>query len=125
MSTYNQALRKPLAKSSVIKEVVLDATTFVVGDNDTGITVPAGALIKGVYLTNTANDLASGGSATLAGKVGSTTIQSATGYATLKGSGVGTASSTFIASSASLYVTVATAVLTAGTVGVKVEYTQA
>lgn len=122
MSTYSQALRKPSAKRSVIKEVVLDASTFIVGDNDTGITVPAGAFIQGVYLSNTANDLASGGSATLAGKVGSTTIQSATGYATLKNSGVGTAGATFNASSASLYVTVATAVLTAGTVVAKIEY---
>ena len=48
------------------KEVIVDYTALAeTGDKSVGLTVPAGKLIIGGYITNEADDLASAGSATL------------------------------------------------------------
>ena len=124
MSSYNQALRKPNTAGLIVKEIVVDCAGVATGDLDTGLTVPAGKFCVGAYLSNPADDLTSGGSATLAVKVGPTAVVSATAIASVKGSGVATEDATpdYSATARKVYLTVATASLTAGTAVIKVAY---
>lgn len=124
MSTANQALRKPQFVVEKIIETVVDASAYAVGDNAIGLSVPADKFVTGAFLSNPANDLAGGTDATVAVKVGSTTLISATALASVKNLGVSAedASPDYSASARSVYVTVGTANLTAGTLVVKVAY---
>jgi len=125
MSTSNQALRKPNTVREITKEIVIDCAGVATGDLDTGLTVPAGKFLTRALLSNQADDLTSGGSATLAVKVGSTAVVAATAIASVKGAGVAPAEdvvATFSATARKVYLTVATAALTAGTAVIKVSY---
>ena len=123
MSTGNQALRKPQVVKPITKEIVVDVTGFTQTDNAIGLTVPAGKFVTGAYISNPANDLAGTG-ATIAVKVGTTAVVSATAITSIKNTGVGAidASPDYSATARTVYLTVATANLTAGTCVVKVTY---
>ena len=127
------------------KEVEVDYTALAsTGDKSIGLTVPAGKLIIGGYITNEADDVASSGSATLRLKAvdydGSNDASfgnAAIGKAAIKGSGaycpiltdLGTSpeadnipSAVFTTVKTDIVVTVATAGLTAGKLKVGVIY---
>jgi len=125
MSTANQALRKPQVIREITKEITIDCAGVAIGDLDTGLVVPAGKFLTRAFLSNQADDLTSGGSATLAVKVGSTATVAATAIASVKGTGIAPAEdviATYSATSRKVYLTVATASLTAGTAVIKVSY---
>ena len=106
------------------------------GDYSTKIKLPAGAIVMGGFIGNKADDLASGGSATLRLKVASTSLgTAAAGKADVKGkivyqpavTDVGTSpeadtvpTPVVVEEETALKVTVATAALTAGTLEVGV-----
>lgn len=111
-------------KETVI-DIAEDATLGAVGDNGLGIKVPAGKFVYGAYVKNVADDLASGGAATLGVKVGSDAIvASTTALAIVKGAGAAAlaADPVFVAEDSEVMLTVATAALTAGKLTVGVIY---
>ena len=106
------------------KELVVDAAKLAVSANNIGLKVPANKFVYGAYIKNEANDLASGGAATVKVTVGSTDVISATGLSDLKGKGVAVldASPDFAAAEREVKLTVATAAYTAGKLIVGVIY---
>lgn len=106
------------------KELVVDAAKLAVSANNIGLKVPANKFVYGAYIKNEADDLASGGAATVKVTVGSTDIISATGISGLKGKGVAVldASPDFAAAEREVKLTVATAAYTAGKLIVGVIY---
>ena len=88
------------------------------------IKVPAGKFVYAAYVKNLANDLASGGAATVAVKVGNTAVLAATAITGVKGSGKAAqaAAPIFVAADADVKLAVATAALTAGKLAVGVIY---
>lgn len=106
-----------------IVDVVADEVAAV-GTHALGIKVPAGKFVYGVYVKNLANDLASGGSATVDVKVGNTSELGATAIATVKGAGKAkiVEEPLFVATAQDVNLTVATAALTAGKLLVGVIY---
>ena len=110
------------------KECVIDLATApfntAVGSNLIGLKVPAGKFVYGAYIKNEADDLASGGAATIKVTVGTTDVISATGLSDLKGKGVAVldASPDFAAAEREVKLTVATAAYTAGKLIVGVIY---
>ena len=106
------------------KELVVDAAKLAVSANNIGLKVPANKFVYGAYIKNEANDLASGGAATVKVTVGSTDVISATGISDLKGKGVAVldASPDFAAAEREVKLTVATAAYTAGKLIVGVIY---
>lgn len=110
------------------KEIIIDVKEKpelgAVSDNVVGIKVPAGKFVYAAYVKNLADDLASGGSATVAVKVGATAVLAATGIADIKGKGKAAqaAAPTFVAADTDVKLTVATAALTAGKLAVGVIY---
>lgn len=106
------------------KEMTVEADKLIVGANTIGLKVPANKFVYGAYIKNEANDLASGGAATVKVTVGSTDVISATGLSDLKGKGVAMldASPDFAAAEREVKLTVATAVYTAGKLIVGVIY---
>lgn len=109
------------------KETVVDiaenAAMGAVGDNAVGIKVPAGKFVYGAYFK--ADDaLASGGAATVSVKVGTDAVVAATALATAKNNGVAAleAAPVYDADEREVFLTVATAALTAGKVTVGVIY---
>ena len=110
------------------KECVIDlseaAYAAAVGSNIIGLKVPAGKFVLGAYIKNLADDLASGGAATLGVTVGSDAVLSATALATIKGAGAMAIDTTPVITSAEADVklVVGTAALTAGKIAVGVLY---
>lgn len=106
------------------KEVMVDASKLAVSANTIGLKVPANKFVFGAYIKNEANDLASGGSATVKVTVGSTDVISATSISDLKGKGVAVldASPDFASVEREVKLTVATASYTAGKLIVGVIY---
>ena len=106
------------------KEITVDAAKLAVSANTIGLKVPANKFVYGAYIKNEANDLASGGAATVKVTVGSTDVISATGISDLKGKGVAVldASPDFAAAEREVKLTVATAAYTAGKLIVGVIY---
>jgi hypothetical protein len=106
------------------KELVVDAAKLAVSANNIGLKVPANKFVYGAYIKNEADDLASGGAATVKVTVGSTDVISATGISDLKGKGVAVldASPDFAAAEREVKLTVATAAYTAGKLIVGVIY---
>lgn len=106
------------------KEIVIDAAKLAVSANNIGLKVPANKFVYGAYIKNEADDLASGGAATVKVTVGSTDIIDATGISDLKGKGVAVldASPDFAAAEREVKLTVATAAYTAGKLIVGVIY---
>lgn len=106
------------------KEIAVDAAKLAVSANNIGLKVPANKFVYGAYIKNEANDLASGGAATVKVTVGSTDVISATGISDLKGKGVAAldASPDFAAAEREVKLTVATAAYTAGKLIVGVIY---
>lgn len=118
-------------------KTVIDCTDgLATGDYSTKIKLPAGAVVFGGFIANQADDLASGGSATLRLKVGSTSLGTAAAdKAAVKGTivyqpavtDVGTSPEAdtvptpiVVTEDTALKVTVGTAALTAGVVEVGV-----
>jgi hypothetical protein len=106
------------------KEIAIDAAKLAVSANNIGLKVPANKFVYGAYIKNEADDLASGGAATVKVTVGSTDVISATGISDLKGKGVAVldASPDFAAAEREVKLTVATAAYTAGKLIVGVIY---
>lgn len=106
------------------KEIQVDAANLAVAANTIGLKVPANKFVFGAYIKNEADDLASGGAATVKVTVGSTDVISATGISDLKGKGVAMldASPDFAAAEREVKLTVATAAYTAGKLIVGVIY---
>ena len=106
------------------KELAVEAKDLIVGANTIGLKVPANKFVYGAYIKNEADDLASGGAATVKVTVGSTDVISATALADLKGKGVAAldASPDFAAAERAVKLTVATAAYTAGKLIVGVIY---
>lgn len=106
------------------KEITVDAAKLAVSANTIGLKVPANKFVYGAYIKNEADDLASGGAATVKVTVGSTDVISATGISDLKGKGVAVldASPDFAAAEREVKLTVATAAYTAGKLIVGVIY---
>lgn len=106
------------------KEITVDATKLAVSANNIGLKVPANKFVYGVYIKNEADDLASGGEATVKVTVGAVDAISATGIAALKGKGVAIldASPDFAGAEREVKLTVATAPYTAGKLIVGVIY---
>ncbi len=106
------------------KEITVDAAKLAVSANNIGLKVPANKFVYGAYIKNEADDLASGGAATVKVTVGSTDVISATGISDLKGKGVAAldASPDFAAAEREVKLTVATAAYTAGKLIVGVIY---
>ena len=106
------------------KELTVEAKDLIVGANTIGLKVPANKFVYGTYIKNEADDLASGGAATVKVTVGSTDTISATALADLKGKGVAAldASPDFSAAEREVKLTVATAAYTAGKLIVGVIY---
>lgn len=106
------------------KELVVDATKLAVSANNIGLKVPANKFVYGAYIKNEADDLASGGEATVKVTVGSTDVISATGISDLKGKGVAMldTSPDFASAEREVKLTVATAEYTAGKLVVGVIY---
>lgn len=106
------------------KEMTVTAADLVVGANTIGLKVPAKKFVYGAYIKNDADDLASGGAATVKVTVGSTDVISATGLSDLKGKGVAAldASPDYAAAEREVKLTVATAAYTAGKLIVGVIY---
>ena len=110
------------------KEIVIDAKERpelgAVSDNAVGIKVPAGNFAYAAYVKNLANDLTSGGAATVAVKVGTNAVLAATAINDIKGKGKAAqaAAPTFVAADADVKLTVATAALTAGKLAIGVIY---
>lgn len=106
------------------KEIQVDAAELAVAANSIGLKVPANKFVYGAYIKNEADDLASGGAATVKVTVGSTDVISATALADLKGKGVAIldASPDFAAAEREVKLTVATAAYTAGKLIVGVIY---
>ena len=121
---------------TVYKTVVDCADGLATGDYSTKINLPAGAVVMGGFIANKADDLASGGSATLRLKVGSTSLgTAAAGKANVKGTivyqpavtDVGTSpeldtvpTPIVVTTAGALKLTVGTAALTAGVLEVGV-----
>lgn len=101
----------------------LDAN-LPVGDYPLGVTIPAGAIVIGAYIKNVENDLAGGGSATLALNAGTNALVSGATVATLKGKAKGGAIATgvYVDADTELKLVVGTAALTGGTLEVGVLY---
>lgn len=101
----------------------LDAN-LPVGDYNLGVTIPAGAIVIGAYIKNVENDLAGGGSATLALNAGTNALVSGATVATLKGKAKGGAivAGVYVDVDTELKLTVGTANFTAGTLEVGVLY---
>lgn len=106
------------------KEIQVDAAKLITDVNTIGLKVPANKFVFGAYIKNEADDLASGGAATVKVTVGSTDVISATGISDLKGKGVAVldASPDFAAAEREVKLTVATAAYTAGKLIVGVIY---
>lgn len=110
------------------KECVINlaesAFAAAVGSNLIGLKVPAGKFIVGAYIKNLADDLASGGAATLGVTVGSDAIVSGTALATIKGAGKMTIATdpVFTEAESDVKLVVGTAALTAGKIAVGVIY---
>ena len=100
------------------KEIIIDVKEKpelgAVSDNAVGIKVPAGKFVYAAYVKNLADDLVSGGNATVAVKVGNTALLAATATQA--------AAPTFVAADADVKLTVAAAALTAGKLAVGVIY---
>lgn len=121
---------------TVYKTVIDFAEGGSTGDYSTRIKLPAGAIVMGGFIANKADDLASGGSATLRLKVDSTSLgTAAAGKADVKGkvvyqaavTDVGTAPEAdtiptpiVVATETPLKLTIGTAALTAGVIEVGV-----
>ena len=106
------------------KEIIVDAAGLAVGANTIELKVPAKKFLYGTYIKNEADDLASGGAATVKVTVGSTDTISATGISDLKGKGVAALDATpdYAAAAREVKLTVATAAYTAGKLTVGVIY---
>lgn len=106
------------------KEIEVDAAKLAVSANEIGLKVPAHKFVVGAYIKNDADDLASGGAATVKVTVGSTDVISATGISDLKGKGVAMLDATpdYAAAEREVKLTVATAAYTAGKLIVGVIY---
>lgn len=107
---------------TVYKTVIDCADGLATGDYSTKIKLPAGAAVIAGFIANKANDLTSGGAATLRLKVGSTSLgTAAAGKADVKGTVVYQAAETSAASTpvvttteTAVALTIGTAALTAG-----------
>jgi len=110
------------------KEILIDMKDGVdTGDLDLGLEIPKGKIIIGSYMVNEANDIAYEGTttATMRLKAGATSLGSAaTNASSLKGSGVYApeTAGVYTAAKTKLYLTVATAALTAGKVKIGIIY---
>ena len=110
------------------KEIIIDVKEKpelgTVSDNVVGIKVPAGKFVYAAYVKNLANDLASGGAATVAVKVGANAVLAATNIADIKGKGKAAqaAAPDFATAEREVKLTVATATYTAGKLVVGVIY---
>lgn len=110
------------------KEIIIDVAERpelgAVDDNKVGIKVPAGKFVYAAYVKNLADDLASGGAATVAVKVGTNDVLAATAITAIKGKGKAAQATTptFVDADADVKLTVATAALTAGKLAVGVIY---
>lgn len=118
------------------KTVIDCSDGLATGDYSTKITLPAGAIVTGGFIANKADDLTSGGSATLRLKISSTSLgTAAAGKADVKGTvvyqpavtNVGTSpeldtipAPIVVATETPLKLTVGTAALTAGVLEVGV-----
>lgn len=110
------------------KEITIDVKEIpelgAVSDNAVGIKVPAGKFVYAAYVKNLANDLTSGGAATVAVKIGTNAVLAATAINDVKGKGKAAqaAAPTFVAADTDVKLTVATAALTAGKLTIGVIY---
>lgn len=95
-----------------------------VGDNVLSFEVPAGKVVTGVILRNMKNDLASSGAATVAVKLGTTTVATATAISAIKGTAVyfPIADGEVMTENTPITLTVAVAPLTAGNLDIVVMY---
>lgn len=106
------------------KEISVNAADLAVGENLIGLKVPADKFVYGAYIKNAADDLASGGAATVKVTVGSTDVISAQGLSDLKGKGVAALDTTpdYAGAEREVKLTVGTAAYTAGKLIVGVIY---
>ena len=97
---------------------------LAVGEYDLGVTIPAGAIVIGAYIKNVDNDLAGGGSATLALNAGTNALVSGATVATLKGKAKGgaIANGVYVDVDTELKLAVGTANFTAGTLEAGILY---
>ena len=110
------------------KEIIIDVKEKpdlgAVSDNVIGIKVPDCKFVYPAYVKNLADDLASGGSATVAVQVGATAVLAAPAIPDINGNGKAAqaAAPPFVAADADVKLTVSTAALTAGKLAVGVMY---
>lgn len=110
----------------IVVDIAKDTALGAVGSNALGLKVPANKFVVGAYIKNVDNDLASGGSATVAVTVGddASATLTATTLVNLKGKGacaIKTAPA-FYQAEQEVKLTVATAGLTAGKLTVGIIY---
>ena len=113
-------------------DMLLDANVeggIAIGDHELQFPIPKGKVVTAVILRNLKDDLASSGAATVAVKLGATTLVSATGISSIKGTSVyepymnaDEPSGLVLTEDTPVTVTVATAPLTAGNLDVVVLY---
>lgn len=94
------------------------------GDHALQYAIPKGKVVTGVILRNMKDDLASSGAATVAVKLGSTTVAAATAISSIKGTSVyfPIADGEVMDEDTPITLTVATAPLTAGNLDIVVMY---
>ena len=107
-------------------EVVVDIDENLgkVGNHEVGIKVPANKFVYGVYIKNDKDDLAGDATAKIGVNVGATAELADLTVAGLKGKGKAKliADALYVDAEADVYLTVATAALTAGKINVGVIY---
>ena len=105
-----------------VYKTVVDATDgLAVGDFTTDLEIPKNSCVLYSFMANEANDLASGGSATLRVKVGATALgEAAEALADVKGTIVAEPVNSVTSANAKVALTIGTAALTAGVVEIGV-----
>ena len=105
-----------------VYKTVVDATDgLAVGDFTTDLEIPKNSCVLYSFIANEANDLASGGSATLRLKVGSTALgEAAETLADVKGTIVVEEANSVTSAKSKVALTIGTAALTAGVVEIGV-----
>ena len=104
--------------------VNIDENLGKVGNHEVGIKVPANKFVYGVYIKNDKDDLAGDATAKIGVNVGTTAELADLTVAGLKGKGKAKliADALYVDAEADVYLTVATAALTAGKINVGVIY---
>ena len=104
--------------------VNIDENLGKVGNHEVGIKVPANKFVYGVYIKNDKDDLAGDATAKIGVNVGNTAELADLTVAGLKGKGKAklVADALYVDEEADVYLTVATAALTAGKINVGVIY---